>query len=505
VEFAGENQALPGFVAGDFVDMEKLREKTLTGFIWNVLERVGYQVITFIPTILLARLLAPEQFGLIGMLAIFMLLANTFLDSGFGVALIQKRDATYVDECSIFYFNLVIGIFLTLALCLAAPLIAAFYNQPELTNLTRVMSLRILINSFNLIQTVRLTRSLDFKTQVKAKLLAAFSAGLIAVVLAYFGFGVWSLVAENILDGLISTVALWIVCDWRPRLVFSLQSLKGMFNFGSRMLTSSLVTVVFDNLYQMFIGKVFSAAALGYYTRANTVRQVAMDSTSNAIGRVMFPALASVKDEPERLQRGYRKSVMLSTFVNFPIMIGLIVVARPLILVLFSAKWLTSATFLQLLSVTGLLSPLQVINLDVLKVKGRSDLFLKISLINRVAIIANIFITYRWGINAMLIGQIGVALIAYFLNSYYSERLIGYSMKSQVKDVLPSFFYSCLMGGGAALVGLLLREANSFVTLFAQTGAGVILYLLIGYLTKSELLAETFDIIKKLPNLLVKG
>jgi O-antigen/teichoic acid export membrane protein len=219
----------------------------------------------------------------------------------------------------------------------------------------------------------------------------------------------------------------------------------------------------------------------------------------------MFPALASVKDEPERLQRGYRKSVMLSTFVNFPIMIGLIVVARPLILVLFSAKWLTSATFLQLLSVTGLLFPLQVINLDVLKVKGRSDLFLKISLINRVAIIANIFITYRWGINAMLIGQIGVALIAYFLNSYYSERLIGYSMKSQVKDVLPSFFYSCLMGGGAALVGLLLREANSFVTLFAQTGAGVILYLLIGYLTKSELLAETFDIIKKLPNLLVKG
>jgi len=307
--------------------MDSLRGKTLTGLFWNLTERVGNQVISLLPTIILARLLTPGQFGLIGMLSIFIAVANTFLESGFGVALIQKKDATYLDECSMFYFNLFIGGILTLALFLSAPLIAAFFNQPILIGLTRFLSFGILIKGFDLIQTTRLTRNLDFKTQLKATLLGTGVSGLVGVIAAYLGWGVWSLAIQIIADDILSTAALWIICDWRPALIFSAESLKGMFGFGSRMLSSNLLSTFFDNLYQVFIGKVFSSTLLGYYTRAVSMQKIVIDTTSNALSRVLYPALASIQDDPTRLKRGYRKAAMLTTFVHFPMMIGLIVVA----------------------------------------------------------------------------------------------------------------------------------------------------------------------------------
>lgn len=479
--------------------MDNLRGKTLKGLFWNLVERVGNQIISFVPTIFLARLLAPEQFGLIGMLSLFIAVATAFLDSGFGVALIQKKDATYVDECSMFYFNLVIGGVLTLALFLAAPLVADFYNQPILVGLTRALSFGILIKAFDLIQTTRLTRSLDFKTQLKATLLGTGVSGVIGISAAYLGLGVWSLVAQVIANDLISTAALWMMCPWRPALLFSVESLKGMFSFGSRMLSSSLIGTFFDNLHQVFIGKFFAAASLGYYTRAASMRGIVIDTTSSTLGRVMFPALASIQDDLPRLKRAYRRSMMLATMIHFPLMIGLIVVANPLINLLFSARWRDSVVFFQLMCVAGIIYPLHVINLDILKVKGRSDLFFQLELIKRSLAIVTLFITYRWGISAILTGQIVIALIAYILNSYYSEKLIDYPVKAQVVDVLPSLLIALLMGGGMYLAGIAMQSAGDFVLLVVQTGIGAILYFLLSLISRSEPLLELIELTRQLP------
>ena len=474
--------------------MDNLRQRTLSGLFWNLVERVGLRIVQFLPTILLARLLAPEEFGLVGMLALFIALAQAFLDSGFGAALIQKRDATFTDECSIFYFNILVGGVAVLALFFAAPLIAAFYNQPLLIPLTRWLSLDILLKSFSLIQTTLLSRALDFKTQIKANLFAALCAGVIGVAAAYYGLGVWSLVVQTLANTLLCTVALWRLSAWRPALRFSLASLRGLFGFGSRMLASGLLTVFFENFYQVFIGKVFSAGPLGYYTRAASLRGVVIDATSSTLGRVMYPALASIQDDVERLRRGYRKTAVLSTFIHFPLMIGLIVTAQPLITLLFSARWADSVPLFQLMCVAGLLYPLSVINLDILKVKGRSDLFLRLEIIKRSLIVVNALVAYRWGIGAILMGHIVVATASYVLNSFYSERLIAYPMKAQIVDVLPSLLFAGLMGGGMALVGAALGPISDFLRLIIQVATGVVIYLALNRLRKAEPLYEVLAI-----------
>jgi len=316
--------------------MQNLKEKTLSGLFWNMSERVGLRLVQFLPTILLARLLSPDEFGLMGMLVIFTLLAEVFLDSGFGAALIQKKDADFTDECSIFYFNIFVGMVIVALLFFAAPWIAAFYNQPALIAMTRWLSLDILLKSFTLIQTTLLTRQLDFKTQIKANLSATLLGGAAGVAAAYAGWGAWSLVAQTLASSAIRAVAMWRMSAWRPALVFSLASLKSMFTFGSNMLFSSLLATFFDNFYQVFIGKYFSAASLGYYTRANSLKRIVMDTTSDTLGRVLYPALSSVQNDVERLRRAYRKTILLSVFVHFPLMFGLAVVAKPLITLLFS-------------------------------------------------------------------------------------------------------------------------------------------------------------------------
>ncbi len=471
--------------------MDNLKNKTFSALAWNLAQRMGLRLIQFMPTIILARLLTPAEFGLIGMLTLFIALAATFLDSGFSLALIQKKNASYLDECSMFYFNILVGAVLTLALFLAAPLIAAFYHQPTLTGLTRVLSFGILISAFDIIQTTRLTRALDFKTQFKTTILGSLASGALGIVAAYLGLGVWSLAIQSIADDLISTGTLWIVCDWRPALLLSLNSLKGMFGFGSRMLLTNLVGTFFDNIYGVIIGKVFSANELGYYIRGDSLRTIAINTTSDAFGNILFPALATIQDDSERLKRAYKKSLQMSAFVHFPLMAGLIVVAKPLIFLLLSAKWQETVPLFQLMCCAGLLYPLQIVNLDILKVKGRSDLFLRLTLIKRSLTVIAIFITFPWGINMLLVGQIVLAVIAYFLNSFYSEKLIGYSMIAQVQDVLQSLAFCLLMGGGMWLVGHFL-SAGDFITLLVQGMVGLILYFLLNLLARTDPLLEVF-------------
>jgi len=451
------------------------KAKAIRGLLWSSLEQGGRQGIHIAVTIVLARLLLPEQFGLIGMLAVFLGVAQSFVESGFTAALIQKNNATHVDECSIFYFNILVGVLAAGLLCFIAPWIAAFYDQPLLTPLTRALSLRLIVDAFGTVQLGLLTKRLDFKTQLKVSVIATILSGIIGIAMALRGFGVWSLVAQSLTMSVLQTILLWLFNTWRPRLVFSFTALGEMFGFGARLLASGLLNRVFENLHVVIIGRLFTPVDVGLYASASKLQQIPTQNLAGTVSRVTFPAFSTIQDDPIRLKRCMRKAVATLAFVNFPLMIGLAVVARPLVLVLLTEKWLAAVPYIQLLCVVGLLYPLHAINLNVLKAKGRSDLFFRLEVLKRILVVISIAVCYRWGIRAMIGGQIVVSLVGYYLNSYYTGRLIGYPMTAQVFDFLPYLIISLVMGAGVYLVQHL-PLASDAVVLALEVVLGVCLY-----------------------------
>jgi O-antigen/teichoic acid export membrane protein len=455
----------------------ELHSKTVRAGIWSFIEAICLRGLQFVVGVILARLLLPEQFGLVGMLMVFMAIAQTFLDSGFGAALIHKQVISEKDISSVFYFNLLMGIIAAVCLCVAAPHIATFYNQPILTPMLRVLSIVLVVNAFGLVQGILLTRAIDFKMQTKVTIIASFLSGFIGIGMAYWGYGVWSLVAQQIANAIFRTLLLWIFNRWRPAWLISLQSLREMFGFGSRLLASGLLNTIFDNVYLVVIGKLFLPADLGYFTRANSLQQLPSTTLASVVGRVTFPVFSTIQNDPERIKRGMKKALTLLMLVNAPLMIGLAVVARPLVLVLLTAKWTPCIPYLQLLSLLGLLFPLHLINLNVLQAMGRSDLFLRLEIIKKLLIVSNIAITFRWGIEAMIIGQIITSIVSYYLNAYYNKALLNYSIWEQIGDLYPYVLNAMLMGGAAySLVCLSLT--NPVLLLACQVAMGGVVYLI---------------------------
>ena len=468
---------------------DSLKSKTLHALSWSFLESAGLQGVRFVVGIVLARLLFPEQFGLIGMLTIFMALAQTFLDSGFGAALIQKRDATQIDTCSIFYFNIAVGLVVAGFLCLVAPWIAAFYNQPILTPLTRALSLTIVINSFGLIQNTILTKQINFKTQTKVSLIAGVLSGVIGVILATSGFGVWSLVVQQISNAFFRTGFLWFLNTWRPALIFSLKSLREMFGFGSRLLAAVLLNQIFENIYLLVIGKLFSANDLGIFTRAKTVQELPSQTLSGMVGRVTFPVFSAIQDDPARLKRGLKKVLTMLALMNFPMMIGLATIARPLVLVLLTEKWAECIPYLQLLCLVELLFPLHLINIHTLQALGRADLILRLEIIKKVLVVINIAITVRWGISAMIYGMIAMSIICYYLNSYYTGVLISYPIREQLRDLFPYLIMAVLMGVAVFSAGLL-PFPNHWSMVLVQITTGTVIYVCLCWLFRLTAFTE---------------
>ena len=472
--------------------VESLRSKTIRALSWSFLESIVLQGVRFGLGIVLARLLFPEQFGLIGMLTIFIAVAQSFLDSGFGAALIQKRDATQADVCSIFYFNILIGLMAAGLLCLVAPSIAAFYNQPILTPLTRALSLIIVIDSFGLIQTTIIEKNIDFRTQTKISLFASLSSGIIGITLAATGFGVWSLAVQQISSSFFRTLSLWLLSDWRPALIFSFKSLREMFGFGSRLLASGLLNQIFENVYLLIIGKLFSATDLGFFTRAKTIGELPSHILSRMVGRVTFPILSTIQNDPARLKKGMKKALTTVALVNFAMMVGLAVIARPLVLLLFTEKWANSILYLQLFCFLELLYPLHYINLTLLQALGRSDLFLKLEIIKKVLIVINIAITVRWGIPAMIYGMIVMSIICYYLNSYYTGVLINYKIWEQLFDLFPYLIMAVLMG--TAIFGTGLLSFRSYWSmLLVQITTGAVIYVSLCWLFRLTAFMEIWQ------------
>ena len=473
--------------------MDNLKQKTINAMIWRGMDTFGQQGIRFVIQIVLARLLLPEQFGLIAMLTIFIVLAEAFINSGFGQAMIQKKNADYTDECSIFYFNVFISLIATGLLWLSAPWIAAFYKQPLLTPLTRVLSLNLIINAFAQIQRTILRKKIDFKSQLKASVSASLFCGVIGIVMAYKGFGVWALVGQQVSRALAETMLYWFVSDWRPALILSFSSLRSMFSFGSKLLFSGLLETVFNNIYLVVIGRLFSPAALGFYSRAKILRDAPVMNITSTLSSVTFPVFATIQDDRNRLKTGAQKSLTTLIMIITPCMLGLIVVARPLVLLLLTEKWLPCVPFLQLLCIPGILWPLHVINLNVLKVLGRSDLFLRLEVLKKILVVISIAVTYRWGIQAMIYGQITVSILGCYLNCYYSGKLINYPLKEQIFDLAPYFGTAMVMGIGVYSIRWF-RFSNNCILLISQVLVGIFIYAFMSWIFKMPAFVEVIDI-----------
>lgn len=423
-----------------------LKSKTLGAVAWSAAEQFSSQGVRFVIGIVLARLLLPEQFGLLWMIAVFLGVAQVFASCGFGQALIQRQDATQLDESSTFYVNILLGLVAALGLFLAAPWVAAFYKQPPLIPLTRVMAVDVLINAFGVVQTALLTKKMDFKTQLKISVTANSVSGVVAIVLAMRGMGVMSLAAQILIADTLRTVMLWTSHVWRPAPVFSFASVRRLFSFGSRMFASGLLYVVFQNLYPFTIGKLFAAASLGFYTRASSMQEVVSTNLVNVVGRVSFPLFSALQHDVMRMKRAVRKALMSIAFVSFPALMGLGCTAVPLVRVLITDKWLPSAGLIPIFCVAGAVNVLDSIHLNALMALGRSDLFFRLEMIKKFLIILVIVLTYHYGIRGLVWGQACTAVLCYFINAYYSVRLFSYSWREQFLDLLPYLSISVLMG-----------------------------------------------------------
>ncbi len=451
-----------------------LKEKTISGLIWSFIDNFSRQGITFVVGIILARLLTPKEFGLIGMTAIFIAISQSFVDSGFSQALIRKKNCTQTDYSTVFYFNLVMAILLYAILYFSSGAISRFFDEPQLKMIIQVLGLGLIINAFTIIQRTRLTKRIDFKLQTKISIIAVIGSGTLGIYLAWSGYGVWSLVFKTLAGFTLTSLFLWIWNGWMPSLVFSKKSFREMFAFGSRLLASGLLDTGYRNIYLLIIGKYFSATELGFYTRADQFKKLPSQQITNVIQRVSYPVLSSIQDDKLRLKAAYQKLIKSTMLITFTGMLLMAAIAEPLVITLIGEQWLPSVIYLQLLCFVGMFYPLHAINLNMLKVQGRSDLFLRLEIIKKLMAIPVIIIGITLGIKYMIIGMIVNSMIAYFLNSYYSGRFLSYSSLEQIKDILPSFLLAVAIGVFIFTIGYFL-QASMPVKLLLQVGAGALL------------------------------
>lgn len=423
-----------------------LRKKSLIGVFWVFVQQFSNQAITFVMSIFLARILMPEDFGLIGMIAVFMSISQTLLNAGLTNSIIRQSNPTQIDYSTVFYYNIGVSIIIYIILFFCAGYIADFYSQPILTNIIKVYTLTFIVNAFGAVQFARLTKKMDFKTQMRVTVPSLLISGIIGILLAYSGFGVWALVYMSVIQAILSTAQIWIISKWMPSWEFNRERFKYHFSFGYKLALSALIDTTYSNIYQIIIGRFFAPAQVGFYTRAVSMKNLPVTNISSALNKVTYPLFAEIKDDNPRLKRVYKMLMQSVIFVLCPVMIYLIVVAEPLFRLLFTEKWLPAVPFFQILCVSGILYPLHAYNLNILNVKGRSDLFLKLEVIKKSLGITVIIISLRYGIMALLWGQLVTSIIALSINSFYSGRFIQYKLFDQLKDMTPIILLGSITG-----------------------------------------------------------
>lgn len=471
-------------------------KKVLTNLIWRFMERCGAQLVSFVVSIILARLLCPEDYGTIALVTVFITILQTFVDSGFGNALIQKKDADDVDFSSVFYFNITSCAILYAVMFFAAPYIAKFYKIPELTAVVRVISLKLIIAGLKNVQQAYVSRNMMFKKFFFATLIGTVGAAVLGIAMAYMGFGVWALVAQQLFNLSVDTVVLWVMVKWRPKKVFSFERLKGLLSYGWKLLAVSLINNVYNEGRQLVIGKVYTPADLALYNKGRQFPDLFVKNINTSIDSVLLPAMSKEQDNKSHVKAMTRRAIRISSYIMAPFMVGLALVAKPLVAFLLTEKWLECVPFMQVFCMAFLLRPINSANLNAMKAMGRSDLFLKIDIIKIIIGIILLAVTISFGPLAVAYGFLASGVIGMFVNVRPNKELLGYGFFEQIKDLLNPIIPILAMIGTTFAAGFI--KLSPMLMLCIQVPIGVLTYIGVSALTKNESFRYTLSMIKNL-------
>lgn len=423
-----------------------LKNKILSGVFWQGLEKVGSQGISFAIQIVLARLLAPKDFGVIALMMVFIALCNVVVDSGFSSALIQKKDATQTDFCSVFFINIVLGVFLYGVMFFAAPWVARFYDSPDLTRFLRFSSLALVITSFSRVQQAYLNRNMLFHLSFRINWIALLVSGATGIVMAYRGFGAWALIAQQLCNAAVQCLLLWLLVKWRPHRLFDWSRAKSLFRFGWKFLASTFLNTFYNDLYGIVIGKIADLTSLSYYNRGKSIPMFGMGIINSTVGSVLFPAFSQIQDDRVKMRELAKRGLRNIMFLVIPALTLLFILAEPLVRILLTDKWLPCVIYLQLCCITACFWPLHTTNLQIINACGRSDVFLILEILKKIQALAVIAVTYRFGVKVMVAAEAAMGGIYFVENAWVNRRLIGYPPWRQAADVLPALCVAALSG-----------------------------------------------------------
>ncbi|MBQ0069649.1 MAG: lipopolysaccharide biosynthesis protein [Bacteroidales bacterium] len=471
-----------------------LKNKTVNGVIWSFVERFSVQGVVFVLDLIIARLIGPDNYGLIAMLAIFMSVSQVFIDGGFSSALIQRKERSEADYSTVFYINIVISLITYALLFFAAPYIADFYNQPILAPITRVYSLNLVINSLVAVNKTKLTIDVDFKTQSKISFYSAGLSGIVGVTLAFLGYGVWSLVVQALVLAGLNVLLSFYYVRWFPRERFSTDSFKKLFSFGSKLLVANIISALYAKAYDMVIGKKYDKASLGLFSRADKFNQFASSNISGVLQRVSFPVLSSIQDDDERLKRAYKKYMQLSALIVFPLILGMCGIARPMIEVLLGQEWMGCVTMLQILAFAYLWDCVVMVNLNLIYVKGHSDYVLKLEIVKKTIAFIILAVSLFFDLTVICCGRVLYSIIAFYLNTYYTKKLLNYGFFAQLKELSPILFMALVVTAIGLTFSALI--SNAYLALVASLILCPITYVGMCHILKVEAYYELLGIIK---------
>lgn len=456
----------------------------LSNFIWRFAERCGAQGVSFIVSIVLARLLAPEVYGTIALVTVFTTILNVFVDSGFGNALIQKKDADDLDFSTVFYFNIIICTALYILMFVTAPLIAEFYKDTSLTPVIRVLSLTLVISGVKNVQQAYVSRTMQFKRFFFATLSGTVGAAVIGIVMAYFGFGVWALVAQQIFNMTVDTIILWITVKWRPKRIFSWQRLKGLFSYGWKLLVSALLDTAYRDLQQLIIGKLYTKSDLAQYNRGNQFPNLIVSNINSSIDSVLLPAMSKEQDHANEVKSMTRRAMKISTYVMAPMMMGLAFIGEPVVRLILTEKWLPCVPFMRIFCITYMFYPVHTANLNAIKAMGRSDLFLKLEIVKKIMGLTVLLLTMWHGVMVMAYSLLFTSVLSQIINSWPNKKLLNYSYLEQLKDILPGIIVAVVMG--FCIYPIQWLGLPDIVTLLIQVPLGAGIYFGVSALLKID-------------------
>ncbi|MCC2255189.1 lipopolysaccharide biosynthesis protein [Ruminococcus sp. CLA-AA-H200] len=472
------------------------KNKVVTSFIWRFAERFGAQAVAFVVQIVLARLLAPEVYGTIALITVFTAILNVFVDSGLGNALIQKKDADDLDFSTVFYFNVIICLLLYLIMFFAAPYIADAYKDADLIPVIRVLSLTLVISGVKNVQQAYVTRGLQFKRFFFATLGGTLGAAIIGISMAYMGFGVWALVAQQIFNVTVDTIILWITVKWRPKRMFSIERLKVLFSYGWKLLVASLLNTVYSKIRQLIIGLRYSAADLAYYTKGDSFPNFFISNINTSFDSILFPCFSMEQDSVQRVKAMTKKAIKISTYILFPCIMGLAVISEPLVIILLTEKWLPCVFYFRVFCFVYLFLPIQTANLNAIKAMGRSDVFLKLEIIKKVIGLTAMLMTIFISVKLMALSYLVTTLISTYINLYPNKQIIDYPVREQIKDISGNFFIAIIMFLVCSIISFF--KWDSLLTMVIQIVVGCIVYIGLSILFKIEAFNDAQDIIKQL-------